>query len=832
MRQESGGSMIAAARMNARAGMWRTRRRIAIGGALTAALAAGALSFGVAGAGGKQPDQKSTQIVLTVNTTKDLVAEEGKTGADPTSLLAACLRSQDDAADGGAMPLSVGSTLGTQEGEINKNPGVPQSDNIRPCSLRMALLAAGALNPVESVSSPGVTTLSVKIYVDEKTQGKTLQIDPGALNPPVRASLPPIRGTNVEIDGCGGATNPPGPCVNLDLRALQAAGNVDPVDGVPTAMPGLIAGADQTTIKGFAFQDGRGPAILMPPFPISSGTVPQLPGELTVENSYFGLELGEKNASGSGFVAKDAVAPAVGVQVSGFDAGIARNVFAGDGDRDESSVGVLIAGGSRAVVAGNRFGTNASGVADADFGLGAGVRLTGLYGADASRIARNVNEAVGESAVDTAVESGLMLVAGENTIGGKLEAAHAATKTACDGTCNVFAGSRVAAIDVGGGPLTTSAAIVNTRRQSSNVGVRDTTIASNWIGIDAAGKKGVNKASGILVRNGSSDTTIGGSTQDEFGNVISQNQESGVTVMEPNDVAVQDGAGLGTQFLRNTGQGNTMLLLDLGGNGKAGNDPENGPSGGIQAPQITGALPTSVSGTAEPGSTVHVYLAPGSRESEIEKFLGEVRATNGTWSLTIPASGGRYVTATATINGLGTSELAANALVPEPPKPAKPADPPPPPPPPDVTAPVVKTVAGQDPEKGPVVLTPDKLKTLSGQVADESGVARVRIALQVLSLQSARRAHAAKRERICRFVHLSKARLLRRPCSRPPYRTAQLHEAQSGDTAWRLPLSAKVRKRLKAGRYRLLVETTDTNGLATVHRVPVVIKKKARRGRR
>jgi CSLREA domain-containing protein len=89
--------------------------------------------------------------------------------------------------------------------------------------------------------------------------------------------------------------------------------------------------------------------------------------------------------------------------------------------------------------------------------------------------------------------------------------------------------------------------------------------------------------------------------------------------------------------LRNFGKGNGGPFVDLGGDG-IGNSAD-GPNRGIQAPTITSATPTGVSGVgAVPGGVeVMVFLKATSSPGEIEEFLGLAsHKEDGHWSLEFP----------------------------------------------------------------------------------------------------------------------------------------------------------------------------------------------------
>lgn len=853
MGQESGDSMIAVSGMDARAGTWptnnrRNTRRIGVVASLALAFGAGGLGLIPGGAAAHTGDE----ITLTVTTTRDIVPETSDSNSNvnmtKVELLSACLANQGNQTGGGAYPTLSGST-GTPawiEDQVDgqdtdpstpgtKDPARPDSNNVQPCSLRMALHLAAILSPqkiVDGVDNATATKVNIEIgrpnpNPSDIQKGDLLEISPGVKMDLTRATLA-IRGGNVSINGCGmGASTTP--CVNL--RFGKQPVNVPFGDSTLEGLPGLIALADNTTIKGIAFQGGRGPAILQPPVvPVGNSLAP---GRLTVQNSWFGIAV-DRNGN---FVTQKYAGtqdsfdpPPIGIQLSGNgtlsgDRSLIGGSAPGQGNvfatyKSETMTGILVAGSSLNRIEGNRFGSGPDGRVSSSLAVTTGIRLTGLTGANASRIVGSTSEAINSP---TGADTGYQTPAINNLIGGEVEEGGVPASSGCVGKCNVFINAKDVAIDVGG-PAFDSAPGVKTDRNT--VGASGTRIESNRIGLDALGAPGTNKNGGIVVRNGSRKTTIGGPSPFGFGNVISFNGSGstpGVLVAGTFDNVFEDGAGDGTRFQSNIGRGNRGGILKLG---------NEQVSGGVEPPVVESVQPTSVTGSASPGSTVNIYYVDAdAKQGDITSVLAEATAgPDGGWSASINAQPGGSVTATQTVLA-GTSELAPNVAVPVPPR----RDDPPVTPPKNPTdPPSVKTVLGQDPEQGPVVVTTKSLKTLGGQVEDPAGtVSRVRIALQVLRVTKAKRAKraAAAKQKACRFVHLRKASLVSKPCDRPPYRVAELRVAQSGDTAWQVPLDGKLRKRLKPGRYRLLVELTDTNGAVAVHRVPLVIKPaKGKRG--
>jgi CSLREA domain-containing protein len=182
----------------------------------------------------------------------------------------------------------------------------------------------------------------------------------------------------------------------------------------------------------------------------------------------------------------------------------------------------------------------------------------------------------------------------------------------------------------------------------------------------------------------STGTSIGGEVEGLSENTIS---DSGGDAIEVSGAEDDD-----TQITRNKGSGNAGLFIDLGADG-AGNQA-GGPNDGIQAPTITTATVSGVSGAAEPEATVRVFRKATASPGELQSFLAKATADGeGNWSVTYGSAipGGTNIGATQS-DVEGTSELAV-ATTAETPGGQPPVcfcgvvDPPPPPPPPDTQAP-------------------------------------------------------------------------------------------------------------------------------------------------
>ncbi|HXJ32913.1 MAG TPA: right-handed parallel beta-helix repeat-containing protein [Candidatus Eisenbacteria bacterium] len=192
-----------------------------------------------------------------------------------------------------------------------------------------------------------------------------------------------------------------------------------------------------------------------------------------------------------------------------------------------------------------------------------------------------------------------------------------------------------------------------------------TVVQNNAIGVDRGGSVALgNTEGGIAVIGGAFDTTI-------TGNTIANNQEGGV-LFSPD-------AGAPTAILGNVIRDNVGLGIDFGGDGITPNDAGDGDIGvnglGFQNfPVLTSALggcggPTTIAGTldAMPGTYRLEFFAnptcDPSGAGEGARFLGSttITASGGVQSFSATVGGsadpGQVVTATASAEGVETSEF-------------------------------------------------------------------------------------------------------------------------------------------------------------------------------
>jgi hypothetical protein len=208
-------------------------------------------------------------------------------------------------------------------------------------------------------------------------------------------------------------------------------------------------------------------------------------------------------------------------------------------------------------------------------------------------------------------------------------------------------------------------------------GSDDNVVQGDLIGTDGGGTAGLgNAAEGVLVADGASDNTIGG-TVAGAGNVIAFNGGNGVTV----GVSATDDC-TGDAILGNSIDSNARLGLDLADDGVTPDDSQghSGPNLFQDFPVITAATTigstTTITGTVSgpANSTLRVELfsnpaADASGYGQGQVFLGYITVTTGvdggafTFTTSTPVPVGQVVTATATdVNG-NTSEFAQDAPV-------------------------------------------------------------------------------------------------------------------------------------------------------------------------
>lgn len=202
------------------------------------------------------------------------------------------------------------------------------------------------------------------------------------------------------------------------------------------------------------------------------------------------------------------------------------------------------------------------------------------------------------------------------------------------------------------------------------------TIQGNAIGASSTGTALGNGRSGVLILNGASRNTIGG-TASGARNIIAYNGADGVTIGNGNTDPALGNAIRGNSIFANGEQG-----IDLGANGVTNNDvgdADGGPNQRQNTPVITGITPTATGPiiygnlNSVPNHSFDIELFDNlPSEDEGRNLLGVVTVTtdasgNASFSLTtVGGLTGRSITATATqTSGLNrnTSEFSPAAVV-------------------------------------------------------------------------------------------------------------------------------------------------------------------------
>jgi hypothetical protein len=193
-------------------------------------------------------------------------------------------------------------------------------------------------------------------------------------------------------------------------------------------------------------------------------------------------------------------------------------------------------------------------------------------------------------------------------------------------------------------------------------------ILGNLIGTDATGKAALPNASGITLRDGALRNTIGGSPGTE-GNTIAFNLGEGV--------GLEASAGTGNAILGNAIYANGGLGIDLGRDGVTPNrEPETpaGPNELQNFPLLTSVTAYSVEGTLESAPrrtfTVQIFTNQAcdrSGHGEGQSLIGMTtvdtdESGHSSFGVSLTASPGQGVTATATDSARNTSEFSPCVL--------------------------------------------------------------------------------------------------------------------------------------------------------------------------
>ncbi len=188
----------------------------------------------------------------------------------------------------------------------------------------------------------------------------------------------------------------------------------------------------------------------------------------------------------------------------------------------------------------------------------------------------------------------------------------------------------------------------------NGVAAKGNRIVGNRIGVDIDGAPAGNRGSGISLRFTTQGTLIAE-------NIIANNSLHGVSI--PHSASDFNTVSL-NRFYANNG-----LAIDLGEDGVTPNDPgdvDAGPNQRLNFPEFTSVTPQAVTGRACARCTVEVYQTEvcGDTYGEGNVHLGTtITPSSGIFNLSITASPGQFVTATATDPQGNTSEFALNTAV-------------------------------------------------------------------------------------------------------------------------------------------------------------------------
>jgi parallel beta-helix repeat protein len=345
-------------------------------------------------------------------------------------------------------------------------------------------------------------------------------------------------------------------------------------------------------------------------------------GETTIANNYIGL-----NAAGSAAVANGSQ----GVLVGGAD-----EVFIGGANRiNGGTYGILAGTGANDLkVVGNLIGLNPAGTATVTPPSSDGIfdSSEGTSEEHRAEIAENRISMTGGIAIEQHSTGALIF---GNIIG--------------RGVNGQPLGGGTTGIWLHGSP---GANLVeaNTIEHSTANGVLIQNQNNELIGntISGSGAAGVRIQKFLTL--GSTGNIVGGNLKSEE-NEISGSGGDAVEIADPEDTD--------NQVLRNFGDSNGGLFIDLGANGPGNSG--SGPNDGIQAPVIGAAKLSSAGGSgALPGAEVRVFRKATTSPGEIASFLGEAKADgSGNWTVNYAAAVPGETQVAATQTGFeGTSEPA------------------------------------------------------------------------------------------------------------------------------------------------------------------------------
>ena len=198
-------------------------------------------------------------------------------------------------------------------------------------------------------------------------------------------------------------------------------------------------------------------------------------------------------------------------------------------------------------------------------------------------------------------------------------------------------------------------------------GPHDSTVARNRIGVSANGAPIGNAGFGILIEAGAHNNDFGPGNEIANNAAGIQVQSIGTLPANPNS-SPTNGNTITRNSIHDNGTNPGIDLAPLSQvNAPGAGDPNS--NGGINAPSLASATPTTVSGTTCGGCRIEAFLADGAAGTYApgQTYLASATAdAGGRFSVSLPSSAqGKAVTATTTDAAGNTSEFARSILVPE-----------------------------------------------------------------------------------------------------------------------------------------------------------------------
>ena len=448
---------------------------------------------------------------------------------------------------------------------------------------------------------------------------------------------------NVRLSG----TNATGNIVAGNYIGTNAAGNAAVVNGFAGVS---LFGAPGNTIGGTAAGAGN---------VISGNNNSGISIESSASNNAIqGNRIGT-NAAGTSTLANSGdgifILGGANTNTVGGTTASARNVISGN---NGNGISFRDAGTSNNVVQGNYIGTDITGTAGVQnqlSGVVFGNNATGNTVGGTAGGAGNVISGNNQSGITIGVFGGSP--GGGITIHGNFIGTNAAGTSPLGNSGNGVNVDNTPNNVIGG--TATGARNVISGNGGENVGINGTsatgnTVAGNYVGTNAAGTSGLGGGSGVGLRSGANNNTVGGLAAGA-GNVITNN-----------------GGGV----IVSGGSGNRVLTNSIFANGDPGISLSNGGNGNQAAPVLTSAVinsgTTAIDGTltSTPNTNFIVQFFSNaacdpSGSGEGQTFLGTINVTTNAGGTTpvalvagnIPA--GQVITATATSAANNTSAFSA-----------------------------------------------------------------------------------------------------------------------------------------------------------------------------